>query len=147
MEELEMIINATQHVINFKYGDKMLTFPPSGIEIRIGTTARPMFAEDDDVFVLVETGDVVGLPPRQKGIFYIVSTMVMGALPDRDDLIAPYEQVRESGNVSYCKKFSVQHSVTEETKYILWAVMSGLLNGADTPEQYLERYRQNNKEA
>jgi len=63
-----------------------------------------------DIIPLTETvfGEVEGLPEYKKGTYYIVSSLVAQACPDRSDLLIVNETVRdEQGRICGCKSFSV----------------------------------------
>lgn len=42
--------------------------------------------------------EVQGLPPPRKHVLYIVSTLVMQAAPERTDLVAPDELIRDASS-------------------------------------------------
>lgn len=53
---------------------------------------------------LVEFGHAHNLPPKQKGIWLVVSLPVALACIGRDDLLVPYLEVRgETGSVVGCR--------------------------------------------
>lgn len=55
-------------------------------------------------FAKAYTGDVVNLPLPKEGTLLIVSRMVYDAVPDRTDLLAPYDFVRDpSGKIIGCR--------------------------------------------
>lgn len=67
--------------------------------IELGTQFHPEGPHE-----LVEYGKLDGLPPQQKGITYIVSLVAALAARGRDDLLAPYVEVRnEAGTVIGCR--------------------------------------------
>jgi hypothetical protein len=52
-------------------------------------------------------GDVTGLPDTRLDTLYIVSAIVQAACPDRADLVAPHDIVRDaSGAILGCRAFS-----------------------------------------
>lgn len=54
----------------------------------------------------VSYAKVEGLPAPQQGVFYVVPLMTALAAAERDDLLVPYEQVRNGeGTVVGCRRF------------------------------------------
>jgi hypothetical protein len=54
-----------------------------------------------------QTGAVIDLPSPQDGVMLIVSSIVRGQHPRRDDLLSPSELVRDAdGNVIGCRGLS-----------------------------------------
>jgi len=52
-------------------------------------------------------GEVQNLPEQRKGIFLIVSRLVLTACPNRTDLLVPNELVRnENGRIVGCKSLA-----------------------------------------
>ena len=82
-----MIKNCTPHVIRLNNGK---SFEPCGIVPRCSNKFSEWKDLEEDVPVCeISLGDVVGLPPKQEGVYLIVSGLVAGACPDRDDLLVP----------------------------------------------------------
>jgi ABC-type cobalt transport system substrate-binding protein len=75
-------VNLTPHAINLNDGRR---FSASGQVARVQASYTP-FADDicRQVF-----GEVENLPAPQEGVRYIVSGMVLGAVVNRDDVVAP----------------------------------------------------------
>ena len=93
------LINCTAHPIYLPTGD----LPPSGMVARryehveiTGTVAGvPVFA--------VCYGEVYGLPEPQEGTYYIVSSIVRTACPERADLLSPGRAQRDTnGTIVRC---------------------------------------------
>lgn len=54
----------------------------------------------------VSYAKVEGLPAPQQGVFYVVPLMTALAAAEREDLLVPYEQVRNGeGTVVGCRRF------------------------------------------
>jgi len=54
----------------------------------------------------VVQGEVEGLPPSKRNIWYIVSRMIFDALPNRHDLLVPVDVVRnDAGQIEGARKF------------------------------------------
>ena len=83
MEKSVKFINCTPHEVVLNDGT---TFAPSGVCPRISSG----YTEPDENGIATPTfGAVEGLPEPQEGTLYIVSGMVLSAVKDRDDLVAP----------------------------------------------------------
>ena len=83
METRVNFVNCTPHEVVLNDGT---TFAPSGVCPRISSG----YTEPDANGVATPTfGEVEGLPEPQEGTLYIVSGMVLSAVKDRDDLVAP----------------------------------------------------------
>ena len=99
-----MILNCTPHQLNVHTGGQVLTLPPSGVTPRLAPcrSARPDTEGIETVHT--ELGSVQGLPDPVEGTFLIVSALVLGACPEREDLRSPGEAVRDaSGVIVGCK--------------------------------------------
>ena len=101
-----MIINCTPHSISVVHGDETTEYAPSGIIAR-ATESRVACGTLLGVpLERVTYGDVVYLPGRVVGTWYIVSALVRLALPTRTDLISPGTLLRDpSGVVIGCASF------------------------------------------
>ena len=90
------IINLTPHVVRLNNGTE---FPPSGIVCRVFSA----YEETEPGFFRVKFGEVIGLPDPKPETRYIVSGMILSALPERKDLIAPAtghpDCVRKEGQI------------------------------------------------
>ena len=82
------IINLTPHAIVVKNGDRSAVYEPSGMVARMET--KTSVIGEVDGFPVVKN-EVVGsnLPAPEKGVFYLVSAMVLAGFPERGDLLAP----------------------------------------------------------
>lgn len=93
---MEKIINLTPHVVRLNDGTE---FPPSGTVCRVSSA----YEEAGPGFFRVKFGEVIGLPEPEPGTKYIVSGMVLSALPERKDIVAPAtghpECIRKEGQV------------------------------------------------
>jgi hypothetical protein len=107
------VVNLTPHsvLILDDNGDVLDTFSASGDVARIDEDVRwlndhPVWSLRDIPFATVNVGKVNNLPDASFGNFFIVSRMVFDALSDRDDLIVPFDVVRDDdGNIIGCKGF------------------------------------------
>jgi hypothetical protein len=102
------IINLTPHKVTVVdgNGEVLNEFPPSGMAARVLCEyERKEDVQGIHVYVQIPK-QVVDLPDPVDGTRYIVSGMVLGMLPDRKDLVAPNNLVRdEEGNITGCRSF------------------------------------------
>jgi hypothetical protein len=106
------VINMTPRDINVFLPDGgVRAYPKSAFPIRIESTSR-VIAEINGVPVTRMTfGEPVGLPPYDETgeTYYLVSSIVQAALPERKDLLIPSDPVRNAdGNIIGCKSFAVR---------------------------------------
>lgn len=102
------IVNLTPH--NIYDTEAGINFPASGKVARVSSTSEFMyFLEQPTGLLPVHKtcfGEVEGLPEQRRGTFYLVSGIVLSALPNRTDILAPGDLVRDSaGNPIGCKGF------------------------------------------
>ncbi len=82
------IVNLTPHAIVVDNGEISKTYEPSGEIARVLTESTVVGVEDGfEVVSIRVTGD--NLPAQKDGVLYLVSAMVKGLRPEREDLIAP----------------------------------------------------------
>lgn len=108
------LINLTPHVVTLLVGDEAIEFPSEGCA-RLGfdSKTKDMIRIQGDSGVAygfpiedVNIGEAVGLPAPQEGKMYIVSQLLVNQLPDRRDLVAPKQLVRDkANNVIGCRSF------------------------------------------
>src|SRR5258708_6514980 len=108
------LMNYTPHDISI-YGENsiengpQIVIPPSGgvarvAQIELGRQRVGGFNTPPVVYELVEYGHIQNLPPKVEGTLYIVSLVCALAARGRDDLLAPYIEVRnESGTMIGCR--------------------------------------------
>lgn len=103
------IINMTPHevVVVSKEGETLKVFPSEGM-IRLSMKTVEVGEIGGIRLTKTEYGEPEGLPGQTDGVYYIVSTMIKAACPDRKDLLVPAEQVRdEAGRIVGCKSLGV----------------------------------------
>ena len=118
MKDIINIVNLTPHPVSVfsAISSKIITFPKSDLPIprlqesRGNKVVVRAFVGDGeiDAFEISNTikGEVIDLPERVLGTFYIVSGLVLDAVPDRKDLISPDSLVRDdNGVIIGCKGF------------------------------------------
>lgn len=103
------LVNLTPHPVNL-YGNRDVAegpkevIPPSGTVVRVATIELGTQLGAAGSYELVQYGHLDGLPPRKEGTVYIVSLVAALAARGRDDLLAPYVEVRnESGTMIGCR--------------------------------------------
>jgi hypothetical protein len=107
------LVNLTPHDINVyggrsSAGDPVFTVPKSGIvarvtHIELGTR----YDERNEIAIeMVQYGHLENLPPVRPDTMYIVSLMCALAARGRDDVLAPYQEVRNgAGTMIGCRYF------------------------------------------
>lgn len=76
-------INLTPHTINLNNGT---SFPASGTVARVSSSFSQF---DENGICTVNYGEITGLPEPQEGVYYIVSAMILDAVKNRKDVVAP----------------------------------------------------------
>lgn len=97
-----MVVNLTPHEINFIVEGREFSLPSSGVA-RIPMKKEKIGEIDGIPVNRTIPGEIEGLPKEQEGVAYIVSRVVVEAMPDRKDLFFPDELIRdEKGRVIGC---------------------------------------------
>lgn len=115
---MEKILNLTPHAVRVVNNEGTLVreFPSSGSTIRLQQTTVEVGNADGvrlthsqyGAPVLVTPDGDQPLPEQKEGRFYIVSAMVKSALPEREDMLVPAEQVRnDQGQIIGCKSLGI----------------------------------------
>lgn len=96
------IVNLTPHVVTLVLPGCTLRLASEGIA-RVSETVshvETVSVNGNEIPVVKKAyGQVIGLPEPQEGTIYIVSLLVLQALPGRRDLFAPAELVRDESGV------------------------------------------------
>ena len=98
-------LNLTPHKLNI-HNERVLRFSiePSGDVARVAVEYKLKGYIDGVPIYEAEYGDVEGLPDPQRGVLYIVSSLVKAAVPDREDVLSPGELIRdEDGRPIGCR--------------------------------------------
>ncbi len=104
-EGINMFVNLTPHRLSVvdSDGKNVLALDPSGAVARVevkNELVKGLYGIE--IFEQV-VGEVTGLPLPAFGTYYLVSTMVRLAVPDRKDVLSPGQLVRdESGRPVGC---------------------------------------------
>ena len=102
-----LILNVTPHTVTlFRKKKKPLVFPRAGAPVRVSSRIERVGHLNGIPLTKLVYDKPEGLPEEQDNVFYIVSTVVKAALPDRRDLLVPAEMVRDSdGKKIGCQSF------------------------------------------
>lgn len=98
----EYLVNLTPHDITIVIGDETVNIPASGSLARVSSKT----VRDGRTFCGIPVsctvyGQVEGLPAPTEGVGYIVSGLVKARCPERVDVFAPSETIRnEKGQVA-----------------------------------------------
>ena len=103
---MESIVNLTPHTVTIvdQDGATVATIAPSDLVARVATRSEKV-GETEGGIPLYATryGQVVGLPEPEPDTIYIVSGMLLAAVPHRMDVWQPGELLRdEAGRVVGC---------------------------------------------
>lgn len=99
-----ILINLTAHqiIVNGK------TILPTGYVARAVTKSNQVGEVNGIPLVVTKVQDINNLPAPEENVFYIVTSMVREACPDRQDLISPTRLIRDqNNNIIGCSAFEV----------------------------------------
>lgn len=103
-----ILINLTPHTVSIINGERVTEIEPSGEIARIAAISEKIGTAASLPLFVTRYGNVTGLPPAQSGTFFIVSSIVRIAHPERTDLLSPSGLLRNSeGRVVGCTGFDV----------------------------------------
>lgn len=110
MEYIEpKFVNLTPHPINV-YGSRSADQEPEHVIPSSGTIARVSTIDlgscwiGNMPFSYIEYGRLENPPPRETGVYYIVSLVTALAVRGRDDFLAPFKEVRNTeGTMIGCR--------------------------------------------
>lgn len=98
------IVNLTPHDVTFVVGDDHIIVPASGMVARLTTETVTIGVINGIPVTTTKFGDVTGLPDATPGVVYIVSSLVAGRCPDRDDIFIPNDSIRDdAGRIVGCR--------------------------------------------
>ena len=105
------IVNLTPHDVDIYTGREQITIPRSGMVARVGSSIETVGEINGIQVTRTRWGEVVGIPDKQDGVVYLVSSIVLMS-SDRDDLVAPNTSqafaVRDgNGNMIGCRALQV----------------------------------------
>lgn len=101
---MKTLINLTPHEIRIIHADQEVVIQPSGTVARCQVEQTIVgFVNGIPVYKAIY-GQVENLPDPQPGVVYIVSALVAQAVPNRDDVLIPFDSVRDqNGKIVGCK--------------------------------------------
>ncbi len=105
----EKIINLTPHPIKILDAQSNVTtvIEPSGQVVRLPAQIES-YGKIAGVPITKTKYGLSQLPPKKRGVYYIVSQMVKNAAPDRGDLLVPAQVVRGSdGRIFGCQSLGL----------------------------------------
>jgi hypothetical protein len=116
------LTNLTPHTIHLHTQNMGISMIPSSGVARAEEIIVPLPDDEADIYfdhfedsgmhicvplVGKRYGNVTGLPAPQRGRLYIVSQIIIDACPDRVDLVAPHDMIRDDqGRVTGCRGFA-----------------------------------------
>ena len=85
---MKTIVNLTPHTINVMVGEEEVTFESAGVA-RVDSKSVELDAVNGIPTQKNIFGEVYDLPEEKPDTYYIVSGIVLSALPERRDLLSP----------------------------------------------------------
>ena len=104
------VVNLTPHVVTVvdERSRVIRRWPRSTEPARVEAVRVPVGMEVDGVPLMAEERIRADLPEPQEGVWFIVSSVVGSAHPEREDLLVPSDLVRDGeGVVTACRSFVV----------------------------------------
>lgn len=104
MKNFKRLINLTPHEIRIIHEDQEVVIQPSGTIARCQVEQRVIGFVNGIPFYKASYGQVENLPDPQEGVIYVVSALVAQAVPDRNDVLIPFDSIRDqNGKIVGCK--------------------------------------------
>ncbi|MFD6951642.1 hypothetical protein A6A08_24180 [Nocardiopsis sp. TSRI0078] len=107
------VVNLTPHVVTVvdERSRVIRRWPGAVRPARVEAVRVPVGLEVAGVPLMAEKRTRADLPEPQEGVWFIVSSVVVSAHPERRDLLVPSDLVRDgSGVVTACRSFVVSGS-------------------------------------
>ncbi|WP_017572994.1 hypothetical protein [Nocardiopsis halotolerans] len=108
------VVNLTPHVVTVvdERSRVIRRWPKSTRPARVEAVRVPVGLEVAGVPLVAERRTRANLPEPQEGVWFIVSSVVVSAHPERRDLLVPSDLVRDGrGVVTACRSFAVRDSL------------------------------------
>ena len=83
------MINLSPHAIHIQTGNEEIVVEPSGVVARVSVAQKVIDNIDSIPIVRNIYGDVENLPEAKDGTVYIVSSLVLSRISNRNDVFAP----------------------------------------------------------
>ena len=105
---MKMLKNLTPHEVKIITEGGTVEIKPSGVVARCEEHEEPAGELAGIPVSRIVMGEVVDLPPEEKGVILIVSHIVLQACPERKDLVKPVKPVRNAaGDIIGCRSLCV----------------------------------------
>lgn len=103
--EVQEIVNLTPHEVTIAmWEDNPITLKSEGVARVEEKNKHLHFLRGGLGINQLAYGEVTGLPPSRPACLFLVSRIVMAALPERDDLVAPGDLTRDpQGRIVGCQ--------------------------------------------
>lgn len=90
-------VNLTPHAIHFvdENGTELFSVPASGMVARVNLWTEVIGNVNGVPFTRIVYGDVMGLPEPKLGVLYLVSSMILDNVHDRNDIYAPAQLYKD----------------------------------------------------
>lgn len=112
-----ILINKTPHPVTvFSDVEGTVTYGAAESPARVSEERSLVGYNNDCIpFYIYKYGQVTGLPPEEDpDVAYIVSSQVMQAIPQRNDLLVPADMVRDDqGRIIGCNGFRISQSTAD----------------------------------
>ncbi|WP_236567895.1 MULTISPECIES: hypothetical protein [unclassified Nocardiopsis] len=102
------VVNLTPHVVTLvdESSRVIRSWPRSSDPARVEAVRVPAGLKVAGAPLMTEERTRANLPEPQEGVWFIVSSVVVFAHPEREDLLVPSDLVRDgSGAVTACRSF------------------------------------------
>jgi len=104
------IVNTTPHSVVLIVNNERIVIPTSNLLIRLKekrTKIGELEIDGTKVNINKVEYETTDLPPQQNDVYYIVSSIVANAFPNRNDLLIVDETIRDDkGVIIGCKSFA-----------------------------------------
>lgn len=98
---MSTIINKTPHALNLVIGDQNITIEPTLPPARVCENCKQiatLSVGDVDIAVTrKDYGEIENLPDPEPDTYYVVSALVAGRIPEREDVLITSNPVRDDG--------------------------------------------------
>lgn len=100
--EKDFLVNLCPHAMTIVIGEQTVIVPPSGIITRCAMKTVRDGREFCGIPVShTEYGEVENLPDQTRDVGFIVSGLIKARVPERDDVFAPAETIRnDAGQIA-----------------------------------------------
>lgn len=108
---MSTIINKTPHPLNLVVDGRNITIEPTLPPARVAENCKQiaiLSVDGADIAVTrKDYGEIENLPEPKPDTFYVVSALVAGRVPERDDVLITSNPVRDdSGRIVGCRELA-----------------------------------------